>query len=191
MRKSSVGWVLGIGFLLSACGAPPPPETAKAPEPAPAPPAPKPEAPKPEPKAEEPAKAPAPEPPPAPELPKSSATIGGVSISEIDAKTLVAAVQKAGWAPEEVEINQGTVGKFENIEFGLMKGNDKGTFELVRRARTPSGASGSMMSPKDQAKMREDKGAVFLDEKAEVAIILVIEGKPAVAKKALDAILKK
>ncbi len=189
MQQSKAGWVLGVGLLLAACGSPPPPETPKAPEPAPAPP-PAPEA-KPEPKAEEPPPQDTPEAPPAAETPKSTATIGGVSISEIDPKTLIAAVQKAGWAPEDVQINHGTVGKFESIEFGILKGTDKGTFELVRRAAKPTGSSGSMMSPKDQAKMREDRGAVFLDEQAEVVIMIVVDGKPAIAKKVLELVLKK
>lgn len=189
MEQSKARWVLGVGLLLVACGSPPVPETPKAPEPAP--PTPPVEAPKPEPKAEEPPPRETPEAPPPAEMPKSAATIGGVSISEIDPKTLVAAVQKAGWAPEDVQINHGTVGKFENIEFGILKGNDKGTFELVRRAANPTGSSGSAMSPKDQAKLREDRGAVFLDEKAEVVIIVVVEGKPAIAKKVLDLVLKK
>lgn len=183
--------VVALGSLLIACGgATPPPEAAK-PEPAPAP--------KPvveehkaeEPKQEEPKKEEAPPPPAAPEVPKSAATIGGVSISEIDPKALVAALQKAGWAPEEVEINHGTVGKYENIEFGIAKGTDKGTFEIVRRAAQPTGASGSMMGPKDQAAMHENLGAVFLDSKSEVVVIVVVEGKQAVAKKVLELVIKK
>lgn len=193
MAHSRVIAVLSVCSLLVACGgATPPPESPTPPEPAPK------EEPKPveepkaeEPKAEEPKKAEAAPPPAAPELPKSAATIGGVSISEIDPKSLVAALQKAGWAPENVEINHGTVGKYESIEFGLLKGNDKGTFEMVRRAATPSGSSGSMMAPKDQAAMHEKVGAVYLDEKADVAVWVVIEGKPAVAKKVLESVLKK
>jgi hypothetical protein len=188
---------MGLGVvacLLVACGGstPPPEPPPKPAEPAPkaAPPPPV-EAPKAdEPKADEP-KPEAPAPPPPPELPKSAATIGGVSISEIEPKGLVDALQKAGWAPEKVEINHGTVGKYENIQFGLLKGNDQGTFELVRRIPVPTGSSSSMMSPKDQAKMKEGRGAVYLDEKAEVALWIIIDGKPAVAKKVLEALLKK
>ena len=53
-------------------------------------------------------------------------------------------------------------------------------FSRLRAAWRPSGASGSMMSPKDQAKMREDKGAVFLDEKAEVARAILAHTIPLV-----------
>jgi len=192
MARSKVVGVLSVCSLLVACGgATPPPEAAPPPEPA----AKEPPKPAEEPKAEEPKKdepkKDEPAAPPAPEMPKSAATIGGVSISEIDPKALVAAFQKAGWAPESVEINHGTVGKYENIEFGIMKGNDQGKFEMVRRAAVPTGSSGSAMPPKDQAKMHEDKGAVYYDDKADVALWIVIDGKPAVAKKALDAVLKK
>lgn len=192
MARSKAVVVLSVCSLLIACGgATPPPENPTPPEPK-AEPKPAVEEPKAEePKAEDPKKEETPPPPAAPELPKSTATIGGVSISEIDPKTLVAALQKAGWAPEEVEINHGTVGKYESIEFGILKGNDKGTFEMVRRAANPSGSSGSMMGPKDQAAMHEKLGAVYLDDKADVAVWVVIEGKPAVAKKVLDAVLKK
>ena len=116
MARSKAVSVLSVCSLLVACGGTtPPPET-----PAPAEPAPT-ETPKPaeEPKAEEPKKEEGKKeetpPPAAPELVKSTATIAGVSVSEIDAKALVAALQKAGWAPEEVEINQGTVGKYSQL----------------------------------------------------------------------------
>jgi hypothetical protein len=47
-----------------------------------------------------------------------------------------------------------------------------------------------MMPPKDQAAMKENVGAVFLDPDAEVAIIIVIDGKQAEAKKVLGKLLK-
>lgn len=113
MARSKAVIVLSVCSLLVACGGTtPPPENPTPPEPKEEP---KPAVePKEEPKAEEPKKEETPPPPAAPELPKSEATIGGVSISEIDPKALVAALQKAGWAPENVEINHGTVGKYEN-----------------------------------------------------------------------------
>ncbi|MBK9001677.1 MAG: hypothetical protein IPM35_38640 [Myxococcales bacterium] len=191
MARSKAVIVLSVCSLLVACGGTtPPPENPTPPEPKEEP---KPAVePKEEPKAEEPKKEETPPPPAAPELPKSSVTIGGVSISEIDPKTLVAAVQKAGWAPENVEINHGTVGKFESIEFGILKGTDQGKFNLVRRAAMPSGSSGSMMAPKDLAAMHKDSAAVYLDEAADVVVWIKLDGgKPAVAKKALDSVLKK
>lgn len=191
-RSKALGMVCVCSLLFACGGTAPPPESAPTPTPKEEPKPAAEESKKEEPKAEEPKKEEPPPAAPAPEMPKSAATIGGVSISEIDPKTLVAAVQKAGWAPESVEINHGTVGKYESIEFGILKGNDQGKFNLVRKAAVPSGTSGSMMSPKDQAKMYEASSAVYLDEKAEVVVWIKLDGgKPAVAKKALDAILKK
>lgn len=195
MSSRTLSLVTVVSLLVTACGGTP---TAPAAEPKPEPaPAPKKEEPKPpeEPKEPEQKEAdkktePPPEAPPAPEKPKSKTTIGGVSISEIDGKALVAAMQKIGWAPQDVQITGGTVGKFENIRFGIAGPTFEGTFEIIRRAQTPTGSSAGMMAPKDQADMKKDTAAVFLDKEAEVAIIIVIEGKQAEAKKVLDKLLK-
>jgi len=192
MTRTTSCLALVLSTLLAACGgATPPPETPEAEEPKAEPPPVKEEPKAEELKKEEPKKEEPATPPAAPEIPKSAATIGGASISDVTPEALVAEMRKLGWAPENVEINHGTVGKYENIEFGIAKGNDKGTCELVRRAATPTGSSGSMMSPKDQAAMHEKLGAVYLDDKAEVVVMVIIEGKPAEAKKVLDKLVKK
>ena len=182
--------LVALSFIfVAACGGSPPPPAAE-PEAETAPAA------KDEPTAEEPKKdpeekkEPVAEAPPAPEKVKSKTMLGGVSISDIDVKALVAAVQKIGWAPEDVQTSGGTVGKYENLRFGIANGSLEGTLEIIRPAQTPTGSSASMMAPKDQAAMKASLGAVFVDKEAEVAIIIVIEGKPAEAKKVLDKLLK-
>ncbi len=182
------GVILGILVMAVACGGAPPPEPA-APAPAPAPPPPPPEPVEEPPPPEDPEPVPVAE--PAPEMPKSTATIGGISVSEIDAKTLVAEVQKLKWAPEKVEISGGTVGKYENIRFGIDNGKLSGYLELVRPAAAPSGGGASMMAPKDQKAMREATAGVFLDETANVLLMVKIEGKKAEAQKFVDALVKK
>ena len=122
-------------------------------------------------------------------MPKSSATIGGVSVSEIDAKAIVAEVQKLKWAPQKVDISGGVVGKYETIRFGISNGKIGGKVEVIRRAAVPSGGA-SMMSPKDQKAMHEKRGAVFLDEEADVLIAIVVDGRPAEAKKLLAKLVK-
>ena len=180
--------LVALSFIVVACGgSPTPPAAEPKPDPAPK------EEPKPAgdtKKEPEEKKEPVAEPPPAPEKAKSTTTIAGVSISDIDAKALVAAVQKIGWAPQDVQTSGGTVGKYENIRFGIASATLEGTLEIIRPAKTPTGSSASMMKPKDQAAMKEGLGAVFVDKDAEVAIIIVIEGKPAEAKKVLDKLLK-
>ncbi len=135
--------LVALSLIVVACGGSPPPPAAepKAEPPPVSKPEPKPaEEPKQEPEAKP---EPAPEPPPAPEKPKSSTNIGGVSISDIDAKQLVAAVQKIGWAPEDVQTSGGSVGKYENIRFGIANGSIEGTLEIIRPAHTPTGSSAS------------------------------------------------
>jgi hypothetical protein len=174
--------------MAAACGGSPPPEpAAPAPAPAPAPPPPEPVEEPPPPEDPD----PAPPPEAAPEIPKSSATIGGVSVSEIDAKTLVAEVQKLKWAPEKVEISGGTVGKYENIRFGIDNGKLTGYLELVRPAAERGSGGASMMAPKDQKAMKEASAGVFLDETADVLLIVMIEGKKADAQKFVDKLIKK
>jgi hypothetical protein len=193
--RGAIGSLI-VGFVVAACGAPPPPPKSAPPPEAPAPP-PKPEpkpAPEPEKKAE-PEKQPEPEPPPpeppAPEKPKSTATIAGVSISDVEDKAVVAAVQKLGWAPQKVQISGGTIGKYENFRFGIQKDKYSGHIEVVRPAKNPTGSGASMMPPKDQKKMNEGNGAVYLDEAADVIVIVVVEGAPAEAQKLLDKLVKK
>jgi hypothetical protein len=192
--RSVLPHTLTLSLWVAACAGGPPPPAAE-PKPAPAP-APAPEKEEPKPTAEppqnepEPKPEPAPQAPPAPEKPKSKTLIGGVSISEISGEQLVAAMQKIGWAPQDVQITGGTVGKYENIRFGIAGPSAEGTFEIIRRAQTPTASSAGMMPPKDQAAMKENVGAVFLDPDAEVAIIIVIDGKQAEAKKVLGKLLK-
>ncbi|MEZ4219798.1 MAG: hypothetical protein R3B13_02635 [Polyangiaceae bacterium] len=186
--KTSGGVFLGLLLLTFGCGSPPPPASpAPAPAPASPPPAPEPK--------EEPPPPEDPEPPPeatpaAPEKPKSTAMIGETSISDIDGQALVAEVQKLKWAPEKVEVMGGSVGKYENLRFGIHNGTLGGHIELIRPAKEPSGGA-SMMSPKDQKAMHENQGAVFLDETADVLVIVIVDGKPAEAKKLLDKLIKK
>jgi hypothetical protein len=173
-----------------ACGSPPPP-AAPAPEPAPEPVKPKePEKPK---EAETP-KEPEPEPeapPPAPEAkPKSKHTIGGTSISDVEGAAIIAETQKLGWAPTNVALMGGTVGRYENVRFGIDNGKATGYIEVIRPAHEPRGGSANMMSPKDQKAMKETLGAVLLDEEADVLVIVVVEDKPAEAKKLLAKLVK-
>jgi len=125
------------------------------------------------------------------EKPKSTATVAGVSLSDIDAKAFVAEVQKLTWAPQDVAISGGTVGKYENFRFGIAKGNFTGFIEVIRPAKEPTGASASMMPPKDQKAMREASSAVFLDETADILVVVNVDGKQAEAKKLLDKLIKK
>jgi hypothetical protein len=195
MAVLRTGSILVIGSFLAACGGTPPPpkaappveEAAPPPASAPAPKAEDEEKSEPEKKPDE--EGPPPE-PPAPEKPKSTATIAGVSISDVEDKAVVAAVQKLGWAPEKVAISGGTIGKYENFRFGIAKGGLAGRIEVVRPAKSPSGSSASMMPPKEQKKMNEGLGAVFLDETADVVVIVVVDDKPAEAKKLLDKLVK-
>lgn len=181
-------------LTLAACGGSPPPEPTVAEPPATAkpepPPAPTATTPPEEKKEPAPEPEPAPAPPAAEAKPKSSAMISGVSLSDIDDKAMIAAVQKAGWAPPDVAVTGGTVGKYENFRFTIDKGGVTGFVELIRPAQTPTGSSASMMPPKDQKSMREATSAIFFDEKADLLLVVNVEGKPAEAKKLLDKLLK-
>lgn len=188
MSLARFGVWVALSIVVVACGGapPPPPEPPPKAEPPPPPPPPPPPAedPPPPPETDEP-------PPPPPERPKSSTTIGDTSITEISADALVAAVQKLGWAPEKVEISGGTVGKYENVRFSIDNGKGGiGNIEIVRPAAEPRPGA-SMMAPKDQKAMHESRGAVFFDKDADVVVMVVVDGKPAEAKKLLDKLLKK
>jgi hypothetical protein len=187
MRSVWTAWVL-LSLFMAACGSPPPPAPPPAPEPKPAPVA-KPEKP---PEPEKP-KEPEPEPTPPPVVeakPKSKHTIGGTSISDVEGPAIVAEAQKVGWAPTNVAILGGTVGKYENIRFGIDNGKATGYIEIIRPAHEPTHGSANMMSPKDQKAMKESVGAVFFDEEAEVLIVVVVEDQPADAKKLLAKLVK-
>lgn len=194
MRCTTALPLFALPLTLAACGGAPAPEP-KAAEPAPtaAPtPPPAPTATAPAEKKDDPPPEPDPNPPPAPEpeKPKSATMIAGTSLSDIDDKAMIAAVQKAGWAPPDVAVTGGTVGKYENFRFTIEKGGVTGFVELIRPAKTPTGSSASMMPPKDQKAMREATSAVLYDDKADLLLVVNIDGKPAEAKKLLDKLLK-
>ncbi len=109
----------------------------------------------------------------------------------MDAKDVVAAVQKLKWAPQNVAISQGTVGKYENIRFGIQNGSASGHIEIVRPAHDPSTGGANMMAPKDQAAMNENTGAVYLDKDADVIVTVVVDGNKTAAKRLLDKLVKK
>ncbi len=191
MRSVWIALGIALSMLTTAsCGNSPPAESPPAPEPAPEP---KVEKPEPKPEADKPKEPePEPEPPPAaPAKPKSTATIGGASLSDAEGAAIVAEVQKIGWAPQNVAISGGTVGKYENVRFGIANANSTGYIEIIRPAQNPTTGSASMMAPKDQKAMKESVGAVFFDEAADVLVIVVVEGKPAEAKKVLAKLVKK
>ncbi len=184
--------------MIPACGGSQPPAAIpSAPPGASAEPVAKPE-PKPEPEAKKPdsekpseqAKDTPPPAPAAPEKPKSATQIGGVSLSDIEEKQLVAAAQKIGWAPQNVAVSSGTVGKYENIRFTVQNGAQEGRIELVRPAHQPTGSSASMMPPKEQKAMADGTSAVLYDEAADLILMVTIADKPAEAKKLLDRLLK-
>lgn len=187
MSRVWAAWIL-LSLVTMACGSPPAPA---APEPKPE--LVKPAEPKPKPEAEKP-KEPEPEPetpPPAVEAkPKSKHTIGGASISDVEGPAMVAEAQKIGWAPTNVALLGGTVGKYENVRFGIDNGKNTGYIEIIRPAHEPTFRGANMMSPKDQAAMKESLGAILLDEEADVLIVVVVEDKPAEAKKLLAKLVK-
>lgn len=186
--------LIGLSLLVACGGSPPPapkpPPEEAAPEPPPPPPPASAEEPEPSASAEpeEPAEPPA---PPTPQKPKSTATISGTSISDIAGKDIVAAVQKIGWAPPDVAIGGGTVGKYEDIRFGIQKGSASGYVEIIRPSATPSPGSASMMAPGDQKAMKEKVGAVFFDKDAGVLVVAVVQGNRTAAKRLLDKLIKK
>lgn len=186
-----MGSIISVSLLVACGGSPPPP--AAPPEPAPVKkPEPPPPPPEPEPSAEPEPEAPPPE-PAAPEKPKSTATIGGTSLSDVSAEAVIAEVQKLKWAPEKVAVSGGTVGKYENIRFGITDGKQSGYIEIVRPAKDPTGSTASMMPPKDQKAMKESSGAAtYLDPDGDVIVIVMVDGgKTAVAKKLLDKLVQK
>lgn len=197
MRRGAPGYAIGtmrfaillgpiLLCLVSCGGSAPPPEAPPPVEPPTAPPPP------PEPvDTTEPPEPPDEPPPPPPERVKSTSTIGGTSITEVTGEEIVAALQKLGWAPENVAITGGTVGKYENLRMGIATAKLVGHLEIVRPAAEPTGSSASMMPPKDQKAMHESTAAVYLDPTADVVIIIVVEGKQAEAKKLLDKLVKK
>lgn len=128
---------------------------------------------------------------PQPERVKSSATIGGVSLTEVTGEQIVAELQKLGWAPENVAISGGTVGRYENVRMGIATAKAEGLFELIRPAAQPRSGGASMMAPKDQKAMRESTAAVYLDESADVIVIIAVDGKLPDAKKLLDKLVKR
>lgn len=186
MRSVWNVWILLS--LMTACGSalPPPapkpkPEPVKAKEPEKPKEAEKPKEPEPDPET----------PPPAVEAkPKSKHTIGGTSISDVEGPAIVAEAQKLGWAPTNVALLGGTVGKYENIRFGIDSGKANGYIEVIRPAHEPTHGGANMMAPKDQKAMKESLGAVFLDEEADVLIVVVVEDKPGDAKKLLAKLVK-
>jgi hypothetical protein len=177
-----------LSLFTVACGSPPPPATPE-PKPEPVKPA-EPEKPEPE-KPKEPEPEPETPPPAVEAKPKSKHTIGGISISDVEGPAIVAEAQKIGWAPTNVALLGGTVGKYENIRFGIDSGKANGYIEVIRPAHEPTHGGANMMAPKDQAAMKESLGAVLLDEEADVLIIVVVEDKPAEAKKLLAKLVKK
>lgn len=185
MRSVWTAWIL-LALSISACGAPAPPPAS------PPPPEPVKKAEKPPPEPEKP-KEPEPEPTPPPVVeakPKSKRTIGGTSISDVEGPAMVAEAQKAGWAPTNVAILGGTVGKYENVRFGIDNGKVTGYIEIIRPAHEPTHGGASMMAPKDQKAMKDALGAVLFDEEAEVLIVVVVEDNPADAKKLLAKLVK-
>lgn len=188
MRSVWNAWILLS--LMTACGSALPPP-APTPEPKPEPVKPKePEKPKEAEKPKEPEPEPETPPPAEAAKPKSKHTIGGASISDVEGPAIVAEAQKIGWAPTNVALMGGTVGKYENIRFGIDNGKATGYIEVIRPAHEPRGGGANMMSPKDQKAMKEELGAVLLDEEADVLVIVVVEDKPADAKKLLAKLVK-
>jgi hypothetical protein len=113
-------------------------------------------------------------------------------LSDVSIETVIAEVQKLKWAPPTVATSGGTVGKYENLRFGISDGKSEGYIEIIRPAKDPSGSSANMMPPKDQKAMKESSGAAtYLDPEADVLVIVMIEGKTAVAKKLIDKLVKK
>lgn len=183
-------WLPGVVAVIGrlACGGSTPPAEPPPKEEAPAPPPPPPaEEPAPA-ESAEPAAEPAPE--PAPSKPASKATISGISISDVEGPVVVAAMQKLGWAPESVEISGGNIGKFENIRFTLAKDGTGGSVEIVRPAHSPQPGA-SMMSPEAQRADAEKRGAAYYDPDADVLVVVVVDGKPGVAKQLLGKLVQK
>ena len=109
----------------------------------------------------------------------------------MDGKDVVTAVQKLDWAPPDVAISGGSVGKYENVRFGIQKGSASGYIEIIRPAHDPSPGSASMMAPKDQQAMKEQTGATYLDKDADVLVVVVVAGNKTAAKRLLDKLVKK
>lgn len=103
----------------------------------------------------------------------------------------MAAVQKLKWAPPTVAMGGGTIGKYENIRFGIQKGSASGYVEIVRPAHNPNPGSANMMPPKDQAVSKEKVGATYLDKDADVLVAVVVRGNKRAAKRLLDKLVKK
>jgi hypothetical protein len=196
MRAIRLGLPLvGLSLLVACGGSTPPPPKPPPEQAAPAPPPPPPpsaSAEEPEASASaEPEEPPEPAKPPEPQKPKSTATIAGTSISDIDGKDVVTAVQKLKWAPPTVAIGGGTVGKYESIRFGIQTGSASGYIEIIRPAHNPIPGSASMMPPKDQEPMKAKMGATYLDKDADVLVTVVVQGNKTAAKRLLDKLVKK
>ncbi len=142
-----------------------------------------------------PAAAPSPAPtvaarPAPPPKPKSLATIGGASISDVAGLSVVTEMKKAGWVDLAVALSKESAGAYESVRFDLKKGKDRGHCEIVRPLENPSAERGGLLSPRDQKPDRDREGATYFDEASDVLVIVVVDGNPKQAKKLIDGLVK-
>lgn len=198
LRLSPVPLLIVIG----ACASPPPTEASPAPRspsapasgdaPAPAPPTPSGAAPAAS--ASAPTTAPSAAPAEVPPLskPKSVWSVGGVSLSEIDALELAGAFKKAKLTDSGSA--GGSMGKgYESVGFPLAKGKAKGRFYMVRPAKGPTPAESSLGSPEVALGMKDkDKAFGVHDATADLYFEIRIDegGKASDAQQWLNAVIR-
>lgn len=126
------------------------------------------------------------------EKPKSEATIGGKSVSDVDGLLMLAEAKKLGWVKDGTGVGGGVIGPYEQFRFDIEKGGMKGYIEVVRPTANPGEAGSVSMTPPVELKARREKegAATELDEVADVIVVVSVEGKTADAKKLLGQLVK-
>lgn len=131
--------------------------------------------------------------------PKSTHTIGGVSASDVDAKGVQAALEKAGYGligPTDAT----TCGDVEQLQLSLTrKGKPVGIFTILRKAKakaadcSPTSIKESFEVWKKPAAEPGSTSALVYDEKADVLVVvnLLKGGSAAAAKALLDGLVVK
>lgn len=125
--------------------------------------------------------------------PKSAWSVGGTSLSDVDALELAGAFKKAKLTDSGSA--GGSMGKgYESVGFSLAKGKLKGRFYLVRPAKAPTPAESSLGSPEVALGMKDkDKAFGIHDPDADLYFEIRLDegGKAADAKAMLEAVIRK